>query len=61
MVKLKEEIEKITASSDQGKVFSGSFFGGNGKTYLKMSKTLGERACLLKESMLVFDLLLWSS
>lgn len=49
VMKLKEKIEKITASSDQGKVFSGSFFGGNGKTYLKMSKTLGERACLLKK------------
>ena len=48
-VKLKEEIEMITASSDQGKVFSRSHFGGNGKTYLKMSKTLGERACLLKK------------
>jgi len=48
-MKLMEEIEKITASSDQGKVFSRSHFGGNGKTYLKMSKTLGERACLVKK------------
>ena len=48
-MKLKEEIEKIAASNDQGKIFSRSHFGENGKTYLKMSKTLGERACLLEK------------
>lgn len=51
-MKLKGEIEKITASSDQGKVFIRGHFGGNGKTFKNVKNTwrkgmlVEERACL---------------